>query len=261
MKKNSVFLLIAMLFIGFTSCQKDNNLGQTAPNIPPKESFIIDFQDLSTGKTEATQLNAFFAGVNILTWNTALVTTLAIPVTAFRNSFNQEATFNDGIWTWAYDFDGAGGVNHSARLEAEVIGTESINWSMYITKDGSYEDFLWFTGASNVESRSGTWTLMLEPESPQEFMTIAYDLDTNNEGTIEYTNVLDNNPNNGSYVKYGHTGNEAFDVFYDIFKSETNDLINIEANQNTKAGRVKNLQHFGDDAWRCWNGAHEDIDC
>jgi len=261
MKKNSVFLLIAMLCIGFTSCQKDNNLGQTAPTIPPQESFIIDFQDLSTGKTEATQLNAFFAGINVLTWNTVLVSTLAIPVTAFKASFNQEATFADGTWTWAYNFDGAGGINHSARLEAEVIGTASINWSMYISKDGSYEDFLWFTGTSNVDSRSGTWTLMLEPESPKEFLNITYDLDNSNEGTIKYLNVLENNPNNGSYIEYGHTGTEAFDVFYDIFKSEDSDLINIEFNKNTKAGRVKSLQHFGDESWHCWNGANEDVDC
>ena len=46
---------------------------------------------------------------------------------------------------------------------------------------------------------------------------------------------------------------EPYQAFYDIYNKGQDNLIEIEMNTNTQEGRVRNLQHFGNEDWHYWD--------
>jgi hypothetical protein len=249
--------------------------GDAAPTIPPASSFLIDFDDFATDETAKAVRTAdpavmqgvpggywLWAAGNVVVWNTILTVTLVVPVAAYLESFNHDPELRaDGTWVWAYDFR-AGGVLHSAELHARTV-EGNIEWNMYISKEGQFADVNWFSGLSSVPAGEGTWTLNRDPDNPTPFLLIEYEYDPEDEesGEITYTSIEEGAALNGSHVLYGTTGDAAFDAYYDIYLAETDSLVEIEWNRDTKDGRVRNLQHFGDEHWRCWDAALADVPC
>jgi hypothetical protein len=238
------------------------------PELPPQNSFLIDFGDfagaqLGLAQAEADQmagLNWGRAAVVVGVWNIALTVTLATPVAAFLASFSQEPEGTDGAWVWTYDFM-ALGAQHTARLEASPVAA-GIRWEMYITKDGEFTDFLWYWGESDLQGTSGNWELNLNPADPTPFIAIDWSQAASRE-TFEttYTNIVPDAPENGSYIMYGVTGDSPYDAFYDLFGAVNQNLTEIEWNRATKEGRTRDPLHFGDSEWRCWDSLLNDVAC
>ena len=91
-----------------------------------------------------------------ISWKTLVSAGMSVPIAAFAESFNHDAVQqDDGRWMWQYSFQPLGSVNHSASLYAN-LSNDGINWEMYITRDDYFENFLWFSGTSDLFGKEGT---------------------------------------------------------------------------------------------------------
>lgn len=267
-------LSIVLLFtaIVLAGCQQSDSEDQTsAPEIPPKFSMTITeefpsqnsaqaLQDPTADAITAQTINNFiYAAGNVGVWNTILVVNLVVPVTAFYESFHHFPSLrSDGTWVWSYAVD-IGNIIHTVELHAKAIDND-IHWDMYVTKPGHYLDFKWFSGVSAKDHSGGYWTLRKNPEEPMDYLEIEWTKDVRtNTGSARYTNVEIEGSENGSYVFYGVTTEQSYDAFYDIYLTSRDELVEIEWNRTSKAGRVQNPAYFQDQNWHYWNENLQDI--
>jgi len=248
-----------------TACDETTAPEGDPPEIPPQTSLVMDFSDflnpamaMSSDVPMAPAAGAYWnrSAVVVGVWNLIITGTLAPPVAAFIAAATQQAEWDEelGAWTWSYNFS-AIGVQHSARLEARLI-TDAVQWDMYISRDGAFEDFHWYTGESHVSGLSGFWTLNRDPDDPSEFIDIDWSRSSSGDTyEITYTNIVAGAAENGSYITYGVTGDAPYDAFYDLYGSQGGNLTEIEWDRTTKEGRTKDPAHFEDDDWRCWGPA------
>jgi hypothetical protein len=208
-----------------------------------------------------TYKNWGWAATNVLVWNAFLTVGLATPVASFAEAFRHEPQQqDDGRWLWTYGFK-VFGITHTAELYGSIDNDGTI-WEMYISKEGVYDDFLWYTGTADLFATQGRWTLNKEPNAPVPLLQIDWTRDEQNStGVITYTNILPGGPENGSYISFGVTTNTTYDAYYEIYTQSTDHLINIEWNRTSKEGRVKDPKHFQDSDWHCWNTKLEDVVC
>jgi hypothetical protein len=248
--------------------------GGNPPEIPPASTLVMDFDDFTeSGEPKPSGIevradgdpfmrqNWGWAVTHVAVWNTVITVGLAVPVIAFLESFNHEPERQeDGTWVWAYDVEVVG-VPHHAELHAQTVDGD-IHWAMFITKEGFYEDFNWFTGVSNLPATEGTWTLFREPDDPSPLIDIDWHRNPVEEtADIKYTNVVPDGPENGGFIFYGVTQETPFDAFYEIFNKGQDNTTKIEWNRESKEGRVRDPRHFGDDEWRCWDDELKDVAC
>jgi hypothetical protein len=266
-------LVLALPLAGGTGCTTTPPDEQKAPEIPPDSTMVIDFADFTTngakvaGAPTAKTLQEFPGGNwlgsagTVAAWNFIIGVTLVVPVTAFVESFNHEPTLlEDGTWEWAYEYRVAG-VLHTARLQAQAENN-AILWNMFITKDGEYTDFNWFSGESNLLGTEGTWTLNLQPNDPIPFVFIEWSRSlTDDPAQIKYTNITPDVPENGGFITYGITDETPFDAFYTIFQAELDNTTDIEWNRASQAGRVRDPRRFDDSDWHCWDEELQNIAC
>ncbi|UCC31100.1 MAG: hypothetical protein JSU86_02250 [Phycisphaerales bacterium] len=270
----SCVLLIGMLPWA-TGCRTNMQPdGEEAPEIPPASTFVMDFSDFVDGgasklaldRTDPTTMQLIVranwgrAALKVGIWNAIITVGLAVPVAAFLESFNHIPEIQtDGSWVWSYEVS-VTGVIHTAELHALVVDG-NVEWNMFISKEGFYTDFNWFSGLSNLAGTEGTWTLNKDPDDPTAFVGIEWHRNLQDEtGDIKYTNIVPDGPENGGYIFHGITG-EAFDAFYEIFNKGQDNLTNIEWSRTTKEGRIRDPAHFSDEDWRCWDTALLDIEC
>lgn len=242
------------------------------PELPPTTSMVIPFDAFSNGTLTqhgdalevVTKQNFGFAATTIVFWNAAVTLTMAIPVASFLAAANQDFEFiGDATWEATYTFNPPGGVQHTARLQAKL--GDNVEWKMYISKQNSFTDFLWFSGESELNNTEGTWTLYRSPSNPTKFIDILWHANPEEStGDIKYTYAVPDVPENGNSIFYGVTNETPYDAFYIIFNNVIDSETVIEWNRETTAGRVKSEPHFGDDSFHCWdtlaNGL-EDVDC
>ncbi|MEJ2637408.1 MAG: hypothetical protein P8184_19235 [Calditrichia bacterium] len=278
-KMSEIFHLIAVVSLALaflnTGCDKNStDPKQTAPDLPPTASFVMDFSDFAvvnpspaapqvSGQFDQTltKQNWGWAAGNVGVWNTLITVGLAVPVAAFMESFKHEAVLQtDGSWVWSYSFTVLG-IIHNAKLQAKVTD-QQVQWDMYISKQDAYTDFHWYTGTSNLPPTHGTWTLYNSPDNPAPLLGIEWNRDAQTStGDIKYTNIVPEGAENGGYIYYGVTQDTVYNAFYDIYNKGKDNTTNIRWNRTEKYGQVKDPQHFGDSEWHCWDSHLDDIAC
>ncbi len=67
-------------------------------------------------------------------------------------------------------------------------------------------------------------------------------------------------PANGGYISHGTTLN-YLNRFYHIYNKSLDNLTEMEWSSVNKDGHVKDLNHFGDDLWHCWDTSLKDVVC
>lgn len=252
------FILFVLIL---SACQQnDSNVQNNPPEIPPNYSLSVnsDFPQDTTAQAAGTvtiqsTTNFANAAANVLVGNAILAGNLVIPVAAFLESFNHYPTLrSDNTWVWTYAVR-LGGVIYTAELHAQVDG-EDVYWDMYVTKPGEYLDFNWFSGVSARDGSMGTWTLRKDPTDPKDYLDIEWTHDKpNHTGTTRYTNVLEGSAENGSYIYYGTKTDQTYDAFYNIYSVSLDNLVEIEWDRTTHAGRIKNPRYFSDTVWHYWD--------
>lgn len=251
---------------------------QDGPAIPASDTFVMETDAITAPVTAAATTGGFstaditllstsnhnFAAFNVGVWNAVIVVGLAVPVAAFLESFNHRPVrLLDGRWLRSYIVN-VGGVMHTAQLYASLEGDE-VHWEMVISKARYYKNFTWFTGVSRLDGTSGYWILNKNPQEPVNLLRIDWHKDfSSHTGEIKYTNIEPDSVENGGYINYGATSLDTSgvsnDAFYDIYNKGQDDLIEIEWNRSSRAGRVRNLRHFGNEDWHYWDSAFQDTD-
>jgi hypothetical protein len=272
--KWQILLLIFSIFV--FSC-KDNDLNSpidTPPEVPPAASFKMEFDNFPNTvalpkvsesnftDTSNTKNHWGYSYLNGVFWQTLVKVGMAIPVAAFIESFNHEAEQQeDGKWMWAYSFAPLGGVNHTASLYANV-DNDGVTWEMYISKGSQFTDFLWFSGQSDLAVTEGTWTIFHEPNNPSPWIGIQWHRNpVDGTADIKYTNIEPNSNENGGYIYYGTNSDGIYNAFYEIYNKGKDNTTSIKWNIETHEGQVRDLNHFGDNNWHCWDSNLDDIDC
>jgi len=273
MKKEFKKIGIYAIFIAFvgviliSGCKKSDEY--VKPTIPPENAFAIDFNAMDTTgvKTiseKGTANNFIFAGINVLVWSVVINTTLFIPVTAYKLAISQvPEQVEDNEWLWSYSL-GGNYAKYTADLTGKVVD-EGVNveWQMNLSYDaptGGFSDFVWYTGTMNAEITNGQWILREGNLKDWNFIQIDWNRDTTvNVWDIRYTNIKDGDAGNGDYIFHGYTADAEYNAFFSIYDKSENNLVEIQWHRTNNNGRVKNLKHFGDDAWHYWDEDHLDI--
>jgi hypothetical protein len=278
-KNLSLFLILFLSLAFFQSCVKEDTNppnDQAAPIIPPMETFLMPFQGFNESEVDTSEVthdgadsrsvtfrNWAFAGGNVLVWNIVLVANMAIPVASFAASFNHSSMYTgNGIWAWTYDFNAAGAF-HTATLTGEFVnGGDDVQWIMTISKAGGFSNFEYYRGVVAIDRSEANWTLNHQPNNPQSYLSIHYLNDeTSGESSIRYTNIIPGAMGNGDYIEYSIQSGNDFNRAYDVYRINEDNFLDIEWDEPARNGRVKNLLHFGDEDWHCWDVDKLDIDC
>lgn len=269
LKTLPILFVIGMIGL-IVSCEDENttNPQNDAPIIPPQSSMVINFEEFPDTLSGSELDNPIpgknnwgWAAYNVSIWNSILTLTLAVPVAAFREAFNhQPVQQSDGSWLWSYSIS----VNEAlftANLFGKIVA-EGVEWKMLLSKEGTFTDFEWFTGFSNLASTVGTWTLNKEPNTPSPFLLIEWGRSIE-EGTAEvkYTLNSPSTPEDGSYIHYGKTNEVLLNRFYQIYKAGNENIIDIKWNYELHFGRVKDKSHFANENWYCWDDKLDDTVC
>lgn len=254
-------MIILLMAISFSGCEKDND--PDAPNLPPIATFVIDFSDFVDSKSakELVVTNWGHAATQVLTWNVVLTVNLIVPVASFYEAFNHEGVYEgSNEWIWSYNFM-ANGVSHKAELHGTLTETQVL-WEMYISKENVFTDFLWYSGSHNILRTEGQWILNGSPDAPAPYLQIDWTRGENdNSANVKYKNILSGNDYYESYIYYARTDDVDYDRYYHIYDSFNQNLVEIEWNVTSKAGRVKDPAYFENTLWHCWDNMLQNTDC
>lgn len=293
-KKNFRWLVVVMLalFLSVSGCaDSDTDTDDTAnaPVLPPAYTLVPNFSTLGGGSGtsasedgtlvengirklpdnadnfESTQAgcvidNYLHAASNVFYWNTVLFFSLAVPVWSFNVALLQDPVQQeDGSWVWSYSGNNNGDM-YTAELHGEFVD-DQVHWEMIISKQEGFQDFVWYTGTSNLPATEGTWTLKKSPLENHDWIDIVWNRTISNRTwEVTYTNILEGDNYKDSFIAYGVNSDDTYDAFYDIYTSENENLVNIDVNRSTRAGRIKDVNKFGDEDWQYWNESLCNID-
>ncbi len=277
MKKIVSLLLLTVILANLvTSCKKPG----PPPGLPPEASMYIDFSNFESGKKSADFLtlpkgvensNWEFAALIAGSWRALMVTTLAVPVAAFKLAIDQsDPTYlEEQTWQWNFNVNVLS-ATYKARLTGEVR-TSDVQWKMYVSNTaptGGFAEFLWFEGTSS--STGGQWILYHSSTYKEPVLQIDYTLSDETVTKIKYTYVRTLNDNrvsdpfNTSYIEYGKTTG-TFDSYYDIKVYHPTlqkfVTVKIEWSATGHNGRVQCSEYFPDSNWYCWNSNLVNILC
>jgi hypothetical protein len=272
MRRLASLSLTVILTAGlFSGCEKK----AAPPALPPVETMTIDFSEFSTVKKSGSAVEninwttaATVAGI----WNLVIAANIALPVAAFNLAINNTPAYQDNkTWEWNYSVNAVGAV-YKARLTGQ-IGSDSIRWKMYISKDGvgAFPEFMWFKGSSALDGKKGQWILNHSKDFPEPFLQIDWTLDGSDIGTIKYIYIREKKNDRStdtfksSFIEYGLTKN-ALNAYYNVnlnISGTPNDFktVNIEWSTTLHNGHIKSLHYFGDTNWHCWDGNGNDVTC
>lgn len=245
-------MLSLVLVIG--SCSKDN---ENAPPLPPESSMKFETAHFSDASKSSFHFGV--AAFQVGLWNAIINVGMAVPVASFSYAIANDVPENvaDNKWLWSYTFN-ADGKNFTANLYGTLNG-DVVEWEMYISLDGVYNDFLWYRGQSRTDRTSGYWVLKKSPLENVDLLRIDWLYSPElNTGDVKYLNVEENGPENGGYVAYGNNATGTFSVFYDIYNKGKNELTEIEFDPKTTKGRIN---YPAEDKWYCWDENQQDAVC
>jgi len=258
--KFSTLLFVVLFIFGsltLSSCKKGS-----APELPPESAFILTPMDSSAQKSLALDtVYANYAAGTVGVWSFILSVGLAVPVKAYQVALEQTPRYEKEKWVWEYTFGLGINKTYIVQLYGQVVDS-TVNWEMHISLSGNFDDFVWYTGTHNLDGTIGQWTIYKSPTEDYEFLRIDWTRNPeDNTGTLKYTNIVPDGPENGGYIYYGNDQDGDFDVFYDIYNKGADNLIEIDYNSQYHNGRVRNEVFFGDANWRCWDESYGNITC
>ena len=272
MKKALIITLVFVLSgVLVHSCKSDPG---EPPAIPSAGTMAIDFSnfeaarkgDVSISIPKGSEISnwEFAAGIAYF-WKSVMYTTLAVPVTAFQLAASQNPVYIENLtWEWNYNTT-VMSETYIARLTGQIAANEVV-WKMFVTKSGtgSFEDFLWFQGTSELDGTSGQWILYQSPQNPTALLQIDWTKTGTEVGTIKCTYVKTGDQYADSYIEYGQTSG-ALDSYYNIhlYNSSVQQFydLNVEWSKTLHNGRVKCPVYFGNTDWYCWDSGFINITC
>jgi hypothetical protein len=282
--KNLVWL-VAFLFVAgtFQSCQKDIEDQPTdlvAPAIPPMAMFSMPTETFDENQVDTsgiannplertltgTYQNWFHSAVNLVVWHTVVVVNMAVPTAAFGAAINQPAEYiGDLTFAWDYVYvapPNLGGKTYNVLLTGQYEpNLENVLWTMTVSEQGGFTDFVWYTGITSTTNDEGEFTLYRFPNNPQTYLRLDYAGDeVSGNGALRFTNIIPGHVDFGHYIEYREAPGSLLDRAFDV-QREGDNFLQIQWNEAGNFGRVKHPTHFGDTDWHCWDAAFMDTEC
>ena len=263
-------LIICLVLVSISSCDTGEppTPDSDVPELPanPESTFVMDFSivDANSGGRTTAKANWGRSAIIVGVWSLLATTVTAVPVASFREAFNHTPTFDANLpgWIWQYDVQ-FGQLNYNARLESEVTNT-GVNWNMFVTLDGEFEDFNWYSGTTNLTATSGHWILNASPNDAQQGPVLRIDWNRNEDRSpkdIKYTNVRSGDDNENGSIFFEITDGTTYNRYYELLQVQENNTISIEWHSENKNGRVKDPLHYEDEEYRCRDENLDDVDC
>ncbi len=256
---SKMIIYVTGILVFFTviilACEKDKK--SSAPELPPLSSFSIQISDFaSTGKATGSYTNFLAAALATGYWNSVLTTYLAVPVASYAEAFHHPAQrLDNNTFEWTYQVV-VQDTTYTANLFA-FIENDAVNMEMHISKDGGFQDFVWYTGTFNLQRTEGQWTIQDNAESNTTCLGISWHQDYENKTfDIQYTNVYPAADYKDSFIKYGIRKDNAYDAFYDIYNSPDDKTFEIDYNTTSHEGRI-----YYESLWHCWDVNYQDAIC
>lgn len=279
-KSRLVFLtafIVFACFITVSSCNKDKDDPGQKPELPPMESFLMDFSDFSDPddtlqpgkKSIGSLLNGYTYrnwGHSFLTvafWNTIVTVTLALPASCYLETIDSEPVYmGEGIWQWTATNIGMN-ASYDVKILAKKISNENYLAQMFVSSSGepAFTDFKWIEGALRYDHTHAVWTVFESPYYPESrILDIEWDKNwETGTGNMRYTYIKTNADLKGSLIEYQLTSDPVYNSRYIV--NLVGDSARIEWNSSTKNGHVKDYRFYGDTNWHCWNNYLQDISC
>jgi hypothetical protein len=250
----------------FISCKKDNK--DTGPVLPASESMTMDFSNFqvpaqkSLFADDITKYNNWTSSaVTVAVWSTIVYLNSAIPVAAFRESFNHPAVF-EGNATWRREFSLTyNGAAITCKLDG-TVNTNNVDWKMYVSKTGGqgsdFTDFIWFTGTSSIDGTTASWHIKRGPEfNDRQYFEVDWVKDL----SLRYTLADPTDPGVGNYLEYDKIDEAGLDSQFLVQTVNHSNDITIQWNRLNKNGRVKCPNWYGDLIWHCWGNDYKNTIC
>lgn len=256
--KTRLSRIFSATLLGFSilmaGCEKEKE--DKAPALPPLSSFAIDLDNFKDAqeKSDNPKSNFHIAITAVAYWQTVLSLSLAVPVASYAEAFNHKAVRVDNdTWEWSYLVN----KSYSARLTADVV-SDSVFVTMYITREGQFENAIWYTGKFDILRTGGEWTVYDVPlHKETAWLGIEWNADYEAQTfDIRYQVIKPDTDYEGSYIEYGITEDEDYNAYYNLFNSATQMLYEIEYNTETHEGTITDgLNRL------CWDENHENTQC
>jgi hypothetical protein len=150
---SKMIIYVTGILVFFTviiiACEKEKKT--SAPELPPLSTISMQVDDLSMAeKAAGSYSNIITAALATGYWNTVLTAYLAVPVASYAEAFNHPAQrLDNNTWEWTYQVV-VQDTTYTANLFA-FIESDGINMEMHISKEGGFQDFVWYTGTFNLQ--------------------------------------------------------------------------------------------------------------
>ena len=271
-------LVAALLLVAVAGCSKDKG---KAPVLPDAKSMVIDFSDFSSAKSAATveakdipdpDENFMFSTEIVGVWNKIITEDLAVPVKAFGQVQGKTAKWiADKTWEWSATFTSGTG-SYNTRIVGKIL-SDKTEWEIYIQGTGSpsFAEFVWVTGTSATDGKSGRWVMNHSSAFPEPYLQIDWTQSgtTFTPHTYTYVRTLNNvrnpDPFKTSFIKYESVastlnGKYTVKIYEPVTVNNFVDVF-IEWNSTSVEGRVKAEYKFGNTNWNCWDQDQLNITC
>jgi hypothetical protein len=131
---------------------------------------------------------------------------------------------------------------------------------MTLSETGGFQEFKWFEGVIRYDHTEANWTLSHSPDNGVEYLDIQYSKNFETDvADIRYTVIDPQNDLFNAYIDFEIDPAMDFDARYSVSRNDTATF--IEWSSLTKAGRVMDARHFGDELWHCWDSQLQDVVC
>lgn len=241
----------------FENVQSDHTIEarfEEEPQLPettPVEVDISYFEDADAGNSEeymafnfatsyATSTNGFIQGL------------MSMGVVYFEMGDDEEATIEDGVWTWEFTFE-----SMTIRITAEETN-EGTEWNMYLDgtdpeTDEVYDNHIVMSGFKSNDNDYGEWAYYSADESVTEpvlYYEWGYDSETEYWMELTITDDETGEVAELSYVRDGHNNTiESNDAY-----GEGTAIIYWNTDNNTG--------YFDENGERmCWNDSFVNTSC
>lgn len=260
-----VIMLLTTVMLMNTSCDKENP--DEKPELPPVESLVMNFSAFDSRPDQqkgivTTYNNFVYSYLNVVFWSSLSSGSIALPVRAYTHIKDQDAEYlGDNIWQWEYNFTWDAS-EYIATLTAERLNNEEFSMAMVIALSTATESgFKWFEGIVRYDHTAASWDIYKYNDmNPVKMLEVDWTKDYEAEtSSLTYVYVEPGQEETGSSITLGRDPSLDYNAWYTINLSA--ETIEIQWDTVTKAGRVRNQNHFQDNNWHCWNADLMDIEC
>lgn len=244
----SIVIFIISTILILTSCEDE-----TTPELPEVSTIYIPDFNNSTQILKSTSNNAYIALSGIKEWTSFVSSDLEILKLAYSKALTTNAkNFSNKRWGWKYsvtsDFD-----EYYVEFNATLNNDKTYSFDMQILNADEIM-FKNLSGIMQLEGSSGRWFVYKSYTENSPCLQIDWSKDpANQKMNVKYSVIDEDSKNYGAYILFGNNQNGDYDVFYDIFDKQNDNLIEIDFSSNTNIGRVRSFNAFQDSLWHCWD--------